>query len=112
MPTYKVKPGYKHGASNQYEAGDTVEMTEQEAAGFLDKLELVGGGKSKTAVKTATNNPVRLDSLSLDADTMTALETAGYVYVTDLPEKDSDLETVKGITAARLKAIRKVANTN
>lgn len=103
MPTYRVKPGYKHGATNQYEPGDTVEMTEEEAAGFLDKLELVSGGKGKTAEKKA----VRLDSLGLDTETLTALDTAGFVYVTDLPEKDSELETVKGITPSRLKAIRK-----
>lgn len=41
MPTYRVRPKFTHGAFNQYKAGDRVVLTEQEAAGFLDKLELV-----------------------------------------------------------------------
>lgn len=36
---YRVRPGYRHGAQKQYGPGDVVELTEQEAAGFLDKLE-------------------------------------------------------------------------
>jgi hypothetical protein len=41
MATYRVKPGFEHGAMGQHKAGFLVEYTEQEAAGFLDKLELV-----------------------------------------------------------------------
>jgi len=40
--TYRVKPGYLHGAYNQHGPGSLVELTEDEASGFLDKLELVG----------------------------------------------------------------------
>ncbi len=35
---YQVKPGYTHGAFGQHQAGDIVELSEAEAAGFLDKL--------------------------------------------------------------------------
>lgn len=42
MPQYRVKQGYTHGAFDQHKAGDIVEYSEEEAAGFLDKLELVG----------------------------------------------------------------------
>lgn len=38
---YIVKPGFVHGANDQYKAGDIVEMSEIEAAPLLDKLELV-----------------------------------------------------------------------
>jgi hypothetical protein len=38
---YRVKPGLMHGAFNQYGPGSIVELTEDEAGGFLDKLELV-----------------------------------------------------------------------
>lgn len=38
---YRVRPGYRHGAMDQYGAGDEVELTAAEAAGFLDKLEPV-----------------------------------------------------------------------
>lgn len=41
MPRYRVKPGFRHGMGKRYGPGDTVEHTEAEAAGFLDKLELV-----------------------------------------------------------------------
>lgn len=43
---YRVKPGQQFGARKQHTAGAIVELTEQEAAGFLDKLELVGDSKS------------------------------------------------------------------
>ena len=39
MALYRVKPGYVHGAQKQYTAGAVVELTEQEALGFLDKLQ-------------------------------------------------------------------------
>jgi hypothetical protein len=39
--TYRVRPGFTHGAGRTHQAGDTLELTEREAAGLLDKLELV-----------------------------------------------------------------------
>lgn len=39
---YRVKPGFRHGKNKQHGSGAIVEMTEFEASGFLDKLELVG----------------------------------------------------------------------
>lgn len=47
MPKYRVKTGFRHGNLNQYGPGDVVELTEEEAAGFLDKLELVKGSAEK-----------------------------------------------------------------
>lgn len=41
MATYRVRPGFAHGQFGQYKAGDTMEYTPGEAAGFADKLELV-----------------------------------------------------------------------
>lgn len=38
---YRVRPGFRHGKDKQFGPGDTVELTAEEAAGFLDKLELV-----------------------------------------------------------------------
>ncbi len=40
--TYRVKEGQTWGTNPPLEAGDTVELTEAEAAGFEDKLEEVG----------------------------------------------------------------------
>lgn len=39
--TYKVKEGQTWGTNPELQAGDTVELTEAEAAGFEDKLEPV-----------------------------------------------------------------------
>jgi len=41
MPQYRVRPGFRHGVGKRYGPGDTVTLTAKEAAGFLDKLELV-----------------------------------------------------------------------
>ena len=38
---YRVKPGKRHGIGKKYGPGDIVTLTDAEAAGFLDKLELV-----------------------------------------------------------------------
>lgn len=54
--TYRVKPGFRHGRDNEYGPGDTVELTEREASGFLDKLELVEGAPKPAAKKTATKD--------------------------------------------------------
>lgn len=53
---YQVKPGYKHGAFGQYEEGAIVEMTAAEAAGFLDKLQLVAP-ESAAVVAPVTDEP-------------------------------------------------------
>jgi len=39
--TYRVRPGCAFGAFKQYGPGATVELTEDEASGFLDKVVLV-----------------------------------------------------------------------
>ena len=41
MALYRVRPGFEHGTRGCYKAGDIVEHTPEEAAGFADKLELV-----------------------------------------------------------------------
>lgn len=58
--TYRVKDGYTFGKDKDKKAGDVVMLTEQEAAGFLDKLELVES-KAK-APTTKTNEDKTKDS--------------------------------------------------
>jgi hypothetical protein len=41
--TYKVKEGQVWGSNPELKEGETVELTEKEAAGFEDKLEPVEG---------------------------------------------------------------------
>ena len=38
---YRVRPGFRFGAFDELGPGDVVELTDVEAQGFRDKLELV-----------------------------------------------------------------------
>jgi len=49
---YRVKPGFRHGAEKQYGPGDIVELSEEEAVGFLDKLEPVQEEPEEPAAQT------------------------------------------------------------
>lgn len=62
--SYRVKPGFTHGAFNQCKAGDTVALTTQEAAGFLDKLELVGESQPALVV---SGNGLELSSTGISS---------------------------------------------
>lgn len=57
MSTYRVKFGYTFGGVVLLPAGSLVEMGEAEAAGFLDKLELVEGGEPARNSEPATVAP-------------------------------------------------------
>lgn len=50
---YKVKPGFRFGNRKQYGEGDIVHLSEQEAAGFLDKLEPVPDAPTMLIVNPA-----------------------------------------------------------
>ncbi len=41
LKQYRVRSGRRFGFRNQFSAGDTILLTENEASGFLDKLELI-----------------------------------------------------------------------
>lgn len=73
MPVYKVKPGFTHGAQKQYKPGDIVELTTEEAAGFLDKLELVSGKKAKAASEGEPNDLRAAIAGATDAELAAAL---------------------------------------
>ena len=49
--TYRVKPGQTFGVRSDYGPGDMVQLTEREAAGFLDKLELVDAASVEQPAK-------------------------------------------------------------
>jgi hypothetical protein len=56
MPIYRVRPGVTFGPAGCIPAGQTVTLTEYEAGGFLDKLELVSEdlvSTSSTSEETA-----------------------------------------------------------
>ena len=56
--TYRIRPGFTHGAGRALQAGDLVEMTEREASGFLDKLELVIEEMISNFIDAVTAGPV------------------------------------------------------
>ena len=49
--TYVVKEGQTWGTNPELQAGDTVELTEAEAAGFEDKLEPVDATATRGAIQ-------------------------------------------------------------
>jgi hypothetical protein len=55
--TYVVKEGQTWGSNPPLEAGDTVELTEAEAAGFEDKLEPADAPKESPAGTEGTTPP-------------------------------------------------------
>jgi hypothetical protein len=55
--TYRVKEGQTWGTNPELQAGDTVELTEAEAAGFEDKLEEVGVDASRQGDATRGQLP-------------------------------------------------------
>lgn len=56
--TYRIRQGFTHGAGRSLQGGDTVEMTEREASGFLDKLELVIEEMISNFIDAVTAGPV------------------------------------------------------
>lgn len=78
MPQYKVRPGFRHGVGKKYGPGDTVTLTEQEAVGFLDKLELVKEEK-------ASEQPLRFWQ---EPPVLTTTATSDTTMVTTPPAFD------------------------
>ena len=54
MPTFRVRPGFRHGAGKVYGPGDVVTLSEAEAAGFRDKLEMVAEPQAPVVDETPT----------------------------------------------------------
>lgn len=56
---YRVRPGFRHGKSKQFGPGDVVELTDEEASGFSDKLELVAPQPEPVEADTEPVKPAR-----------------------------------------------------
>ncbi len=89
MPQYKVRPGFRHGVGKKYGPGDTVTLTEQEAVGFLDKLELVKEEKVEEAVPVLPISRPTIGTLS-DGTSLRFWQEpeASIPAVVDLPRAD------------------------
>jgi hypothetical protein len=102
---YQVKPGYRFGALDQYEPGDKVELSPEEAQGFLDKLQPVeepstpanGGGEQPPSPWGALV-PKLVEFLTTASLTPEMLPTTS----------DEALLAIDGIGPAALKQIREV----
>lgn len=102
MPQYRVRPGFRHGVGKKYGPGDILTLTEAEAVGFLDKLELVAE-KAKVA-------PVEVVDVEQEEKTSEPTlhfweENASapaifpqHLPVTTVPANAVDFASVKGIS--------------
>ena len=57
MPLYKVKPGCRHGAHDQYGEGDVVELDEDSAFQYRDKLESITFTEAECGDEQAVGTP-------------------------------------------------------
>jgi DNA-directed RNA polymerase alpha subunit len=108
MPTYQVKAGYHFGSHRQLRAGDVVELEEEEALAFLDKLELATETGGRELVTSAPDQfATEADDLPEGFPLREKLIAAGFFTLTAvLVASDEELLAVKGIGAASLKEIR------
>jgi hypothetical protein len=121
MSLYRVRPGFTFGAFNQHGPGALVELSEFEAAGFLDKLEPADSAPHQLEPVAASPPapsepadalpPIWLDfgDLSKHLNMVRLLIANGY----DTPAavqmaSDEELIAVKGIGPKALGALRAV----
>ena len=119
MATWRVRPGFTFGAFNQFGPGALVELSEFEAGGFLDKLELVAPAPPAEPITISGSAvvgddalpPIWLDfgDLSKHMNMVRLLIANGY----DTPAavqmaSDEELIAVKGIGPKALGALRAV----
>lgn len=127
MATYRVKPGFRFGAANQYGPSDLVELPADAASAFLDKLEPVVAVPAQPD-DTQTEDDEPQDTLPQDDETPAEedaqedaegeplpiygafpgaehLTRAGFVFLDDVPRDRDALIAVRGIGEATADAI-------
>lgn len=118
MPIYQVRPGMRFGASNQYSSGDKVKLSPEEAAGFLDKLELVEETKATDDSGSNDNQPGSDDLAQivpwngLDPKLVALLEEAGVTEEMVPTITDEELTSIDGIGPKALEKIRSAFGGN
>lgn len=107
MPKFMVKPGCRFGAVDQYGPGDIVELSEQEAAGFADKLAPAPAAPATAPASLAVDLPDALGGLP--EGVVEALATGGFVAVDQVRQaSDAALLALPGIGRATVRKIREV----
>ncbi len=115
--TYRVKAGQTFGVQSDYGPGDRVQLTEREAAGLLDKLELVDAiTKEQPTKKLVTTvapdpqpemEPDHQRYLKLPSSVIVALQDGGYFEAEVIVEvSDEELLALDGIGQGKLRTIR------
>lgn len=94
---YRVRPGFHHGAQGQYGPGDVVKLTEAEAIGFQDKLELVISPTEETPEVNISKSALKwLEEHVPDLPLQVAL---GFLGITQGTGKDGQI-TLADVKAA------------
>ena len=103
MPTYVVKPGFTFGAGGRLGEGEFVELTEGEAAGFLDKLSLADEDESTVDEPQDSE----LWPTDIPSKTIRRLALGGYVMPSDVQSAaDEKLLSMDGLGQSTLDDIR------
>lgn len=111
MPIYQVRPGMRFGASNQYSSGDKVKLSFEEAAGFLDKLELAE--ESKATDDSGSDDLAQIVPWNgLDPKLVALLEEAGVTEEMVPTITDEELTSIDGIGPKALEKIRSAFGGN
>jgi hypothetical protein len=93
MPTDQVKPNRTFGAGGKYKAGDRLQLSEEEAKPFLDKLELVSQAPVGLQNELGVKVPDDLKLMPGEEETAADSDTASPGLRNDLGvEIDEDLK--------------------
>lgn len=113
MPVYEVRPGFRFGMGKKLGPGDKVELSVEEAQGFLDKLRLVeaeapddpdaGGDDGEKAPSGAGGD---VDWAGVTGKALDALIAAGWTPERVKAATDEELLAIENIGPAALKVIR------
>ena len=99
MEKYRVRPGMRHGANKEHGPGDIVELTKEEASGFLDKLELVV--EEETQVKVA-DPETELDDFFPALLSLNAAGYTTYQQVNAVRDNLTDIDEIGPVTASKI----------
>ena len=116
MATYQVKQGMRFGGANQYGPTDKIELSVEEAAGFLDKLDLVASTSSADDASTSSADEGTGSAVDgwngLDPKVVTLLEAAEVTPATVPTLTDEELLAIDGVGAKTIEKIRSALRGN
>jgi hypothetical protein len=115
LKVYQVRDGFRFGMRKQYAPGDTLTLTEGEAAGFLDKLEAIANAMDEAAQEPGASfsdipsDWLAFEELGKHLHMVRLLVENGYATPDAVRmASDDDLLAIKGIGRKALGALRSV----